>query len=308
LKCIGVALAGLLLANASWADSPKIQWNGNSHYYKRFDELITYITWNTARFKCEALKGHLATITSADEEAFIVANILEPSGSSFFGMGYFIGGLSVNDQWQWVTGETWNFTNWDSNRPTGTAGAINIGLVRRTGAWDNELGGQGYICEWSYRNFLSSAVVPDINKNGASEFAAMYRSLNNSANLVDIKDMKTSALLGRLSFPGSVEPPLGMVVLKNIETTNATPELAVLISAGTSTYVQIKDVLHDLTIVNNIAFLDGNYKAKTISVSPDTNRNGADEISVLGIHKNTGKAKMEMRDSKTQAVLRTVLY
>jgi hypothetical protein len=37
-------------------------------------------------------------------------------------------------------------------------------------------------------------------------------------------------------------------------------------------------------------------------------RNGADEITVAGINKNTGKVKMEMRDSKTKAILQTVVF
>lgn len=64
---IAGAFATLLTPLAA-ADSAKLQWNGNGHYYQRFDE--EDITWLAAETRCEDLNGYLATITSADEQGF----------------------------------------------------------------------------------------------------------------------------------------------------------------------------------------------------------------------------------------------
>ena len=71
--------------------------------------------------------------------------------------------------------------------------------------------------------------------------------------------------------------------------------------------MQFKDIKNNLTLINSIPFLDRNYQARSITAVPDINNNGADEIAVIGSNIN-GKGKMEMRDSKTKAVLRSVLY
>lgn len=230
LSYLGATLVGLLLANSSWADTAKIQWNGNSHYYQRFDQ--RNITWASAKYKCETLNGHLATITSESEQGFTATNVVDSSQSS--SDGYIIGGKIASGQWQWVTGESWSYTNSDIDFGVNTTFA----KLQNDGVWigNNFNYINGYICEWSYKNFLSSAVVPDINKNGAPEFAALYQGTKNNAHLVEIKDSATSKLLGKLTFPAEIESSLGMVALKNIETSNKTPELGVLIYTGTATY------------------------------------------------------------------------
>lgn len=237
------------------------------------------------------------TITSADEQGFINANLL--SGWSDL---YYIGGTRVNGQWHWITGEKWNYENWDYDGNDSN----DLKIWGDDGLWnDGDYNREGYYCEWSYNNFLSSAVVPDVNGNGADEFAALYRPKNSSnGHTVIIKDSATKKQLSKLTFPGSSEPSPGMVVLHDMEG-NGTPEIALLYGASK---VQIKDVMHNLTIINNMTFLDSNYIPQAISVSPDINGNGADEITVLGVHKDTGKAKMEMRDGKTDTILRSVVF
>ena len=60
------------------------------------------------------VSGHLATVTSVEENSFLVKNFL--NGES--GKGFWLGGYQLpnqaetNEGWQWVTGEAWNYTNW----------------------------------------------------------------------------------------------------------------------------------------------------------------------------------------------------
>lgn len=302
-----MALVGLLLTTSSWANSAKVIWNKNSHYFQRFDD--EGISWPAAKYKCESLKGHLATPTSVNEQGFIAATLLDKKDFSL--AGYHIGGTKVANKWQWITGETWRYTNWEAEHHEPNGSTDYLRLQSLDGFWDDDSDSpyiKGYLCEWSYKNILSSTAISDMNKNGAPEFAELFQDAKTSTHSVEINDSISHKLLSKLSFPASTEPSLGMVALKNIERSNSTPELGVLIHTDKGSVLHIKDVKHNLITVNSIPFLDNNYLPKTISVSPDSNHNGSDEITVLGINKNTGKIKIEMRDSKSKAILRTVAF
>jgi hypothetical protein len=150
-------------------------------------------------------------------------------------------------------------------------------------------------------------VVKDINGNGVSEFAVLYQDAKTAAHTVLVKDSATQALVSKLTFPAGTKASQGVVALKNIQTNNTTPEIGVMINTVSGITVQIKDIKNNLTLISTIPFLDRSYQARSITSVADINANGADEIVVIGANAN-GKAKMEMRDSKTKAVLRVVNF
>jgi hypothetical protein len=165
----------------------------------------------------------------------------------------------------------------------------------------------GYICESVHKIQISSIVIPDINKNKVSELASLYQDPDSKIHKVDISDLKTRKVISSLSFQEAKKSAIGMAVIKNIETTNTTPELAVLIyTDAKSSLVQIKDTKNDQKIVKNINFLNSDYQPKAISVLPDVNGNKSDEIIVLGSDIFSDKFKMEMRDSKTGKLLKVI--
>ena len=95
-----------------------VQWPDNGHWYEAIPG--TY-SWNEANVAASTsvfnlLPGHLATITSVEENAFI--RLLSPTPD-----GYILGGLqdpaatTVSGGWAWVTGEPWAYTNWQGNEP-----------------------------------------------------------------------------------------------------------------------------------------------------------------------------------------------
>lgn len=105
---VGISLAVLLYTSA-YADSPRIQNSNNGHWYQRFDETMT---WHNAKSHCESLGGHLATITSQQENDFVYNNLASTSPH--------ISWLGATDEaqegiWKWITGEDWNYTNWDTS-------------------------------------------------------------------------------------------------------------------------------------------------------------------------------------------------
>ena len=117
--------------------------------------------WNGAKAHCENLGGYLATLTSQAEAQFVHERL-------YNGSDYLIGGTdqAVEGTWQWVTGEAWGYTNWDTGEPNncgfseicGTCMPEDYILVfGDEGLWnDVPGGGPPFICEWD-------GSVPDVS-------------------------------------------------------------------------------------------------------------------------------------------------
>ena len=122
------------------SDIPSDAKGYNGHYYKVY---TLSKSWKEAKAYCENLGGHLATITSADEQTFI---------KTFSTGRYWLGGTDEEKEgtWKWITGETWSYTNWASGEPNG--GTSENYLAIWSTKW-NDLKNQsseqsGFICEW----------------------------------------------------------------------------------------------------------------------------------------------------------------
>ena len=74
------------------------------HTYKLFDNSLK---WTEARAYCESLGGHLATVTSYEENDLLVELMINGSCD-----GYWLGAGAGSDGWIWLTGEWfYDFTN-----------------------------------------------------------------------------------------------------------------------------------------------------------------------------------------------------
>jgi hypothetical protein len=88
----------------------------NGHYYRTLSPLSA--SWVYAKlFAFQQVKdgqrGHLVTITSASEQAFVVNNV--PTGSGIWTGGFQpAGSPEPAGNWQWITGEPFEYTNWPS--------------------------------------------------------------------------------------------------------------------------------------------------------------------------------------------------
>ena len=93
--------------------SSPVTWEGNGHEYAVV--AADRITWDAARQETSALTGgwHLATITSAAEQAFVGS--LPLSGVEFWLGGFQdpLSTLAADENWRWVTGEAFAYTNWN---------------------------------------------------------------------------------------------------------------------------------------------------------------------------------------------------
>lgn len=89
--------------------STAVEFNG--HYYQVYDESMT---WTEAKKYCESLGGHLATITSQEEQQFIESQLVNGQKSC-----YWLGGTdsAVEGKWNWITGEEFSYTKWGADMP-----------------------------------------------------------------------------------------------------------------------------------------------------------------------------------------------
>jgi len=169
-RCLSILLI-LLFVTCTWqtafADSALVQYSVNGHYYQRFD---TSRTWSNARTYCEGRGAHLATLTSQGENDFVYQNVGQQ------GWNIWLGGTDENSEgnWEWITGETWSYTNWGSGQPDnqspGQDSLIFWGVA--PGQWDDNGLPRGdfpetpFICEWEQQPLKPTTAVPTMGEWG----------------------------------------------------------------------------------------------------------------------------------------------
>lgn len=107
-----------------------VVWSVNGHTYDAI--LAPGISWASAKAACEANGGYLATLTSAQENAFVEG--LVAGNSSFWvhdccnDLGPWLGGSQAPGSpepaggWAWLTSEAWSYTDWKSGQPDNCCG------------------------------------------------------------------------------------------------------------------------------------------------------------------------------------------
>jgi hypothetical protein len=88
----------------------------------------TAIPWAIAKSAAELRGGHLATITSVEENVFVFGlvrnrpDLFEPGSHLGPWLGGTHTGADATAGWSWVTGETWDYTDWDPGQPDNNGG------------------------------------------------------------------------------------------------------------------------------------------------------------------------------------------
>lgn len=117
--------------------------SANGHYY---DVVDTAMTWSDASAHAQTLtynglQGHLVTITSADEQNFLENNLPAQAFGSPTTFGYWTGGFRLDaSTFQWVTGESFSYSNWNVGEPNGDAPPAGIhffGQGSTKGTWND---------------------------------------------------------------------------------------------------------------------------------------------------------------------------
>lgn len=121
-----------------------VQWPENGHWYSRVHRSIY---WDEAKAEAEGMMwegvpGHLATITSEDENFFIWNTVIGGLGLWWLGGYQYDRQEPPNEAWRWVTDEEWDYENWHPGEPNDLdpGGGDEYLLEIYSGRW-NDLGG-----------------------------------------------------------------------------------------------------------------------------------------------------------------------
>lgn len=144
----------------------------NGHEYAIYDQSMS---WIEAKRYCEELGGHLVTINSQNEQDFINNIITEGSKNL-----YWIGATCTSGSWQWITDETFDYTNWDIGEPNSINEKYihiyrNTWLNSKLGSWNNTnnynsgsafhaTSNIGIICEWEWDVNYNVITATGLNK------------------------------------------------------------------------------------------------------------------------------------------------
>ena len=199
----------------------------NGHQYRVYSgsnglTKMSARTWTEAKEYCESIGGHLATISSKEEQDAIASAINSCGKNS-----YWLGGQKDSaDVWSWVDGSTWSYTNW-SNTESNYYYEDKLMIYRvsnsvtssEPGTWDKiqdngmrdddeffRTENFGFVCEWDDGEFdtASSDALTIITKkipNGKSNETYGYQLRANKENVTwSMEDNRISESLGVLSF------------------------------------------------------------------------------------------------------------
>lgn len=148
-----------------------VEYNGN--YYKVFH---TKMKWASAKAFCEGVKGHLATITTAEENQFVY-QLLRDAGQTDAHLG--ASDVETEGVWKWVTGEAWSYTSWEPGEPNGKTGENYLGYYSKykNGNWNDSGSDAVFICEWEsdvvdyVRDNYGTVSSSDVNFNNSFYYA-----------------------------------------------------------------------------------------------------------------------------------------
>ena len=188
------------------------------------------MSWDDCKAYCESLGGHLATITSAEEQAFLNSTVL-PHGNK---NTYYIGLTRANafSNWHWITGEPVTYYNWDSGEPNyDNEHWVHIyRRIKTRGKWNNT---QNYVSgTWEYSTYMAGCIC-----EWESEAPADY-------NIIVGTNFKTGRLLTALRENSLVDTDGDSIS----DWQEANTALLTIRSDGTVTLPALQDLFDSATI------------------------------------------------------------
>jgi hypothetical protein len=168
-----------IAATVTGAQSGAVQWRvedgGNGHWYQCLRTTGSGEVWNVSQAAANALGGHLATLTSQQENSWVYELSVAQDAWSGRG-GPLLGGYKLpNNSFRWVTDEPWSYTSWLPGEPS-------------SGLWEpylNFLGPQGTSSSGATWNDTDAIVVADNSGGQAYTYVVEWEADCNSDGIVD---------------------------------------------------------------------------------------------------------------------------
>ena len=174
--CAGVFIVSFNLSVPTPADTiaqaaSLVQNSSNGHYYQLV-ELPSGINWYDARDAAAASRhngiyGHLATVTSSQEDDFLVNAFPQ-----LFPEYVWLGASDEQEEgtWLWITGEPWSYTNWDpgSGEPNGGTSENCLDYSDDSVNWNDESCGREinyYLVEYDAPRVVDIDIKPGSDPN-----------------------------------------------------------------------------------------------------------------------------------------------
>jgi hypothetical protein len=181
------------------------QQNYNGHSYYRSTGSAF---WLTAKANCEAMGGHLVTVTSSAENNFIFN--LWPSGW-----------IGLTDEvtegvWRWVTGEPYSYSSWNAGEPNNAGNEDYVQFVG-SGRWNDLPNNQAlpYVLEFEYIVTTTAWAVDATSVTNASGQYSFSRPTNPSVEwYIEVVVPTVSSNLSATDFDGPGDIVLGKTALK----------------------------------------------------------------------------------------------
>ena len=126
----------------------------------RYQFVPGMFSWSEAKARAEAMGGHLATVTSKEEDEQLIAVLKGILGEQRYQFVVHIGGSWQEGAWHWVTGEPFAYQHWQEGEPN-DAGQPQRHLAywnKKTGdfGWADDPNAtaydhiRGFLLEWDY--------------------------------------------------------------------------------------------------------------------------------------------------------------
>ena len=176
---IAVFGSACLLSFPTKAVAKPVQWlgslGGNDHYYDVIRSTNSF-TWDEAQLDAASRGAHLATLTSQEEQNFVYDNLVNNPLHWNGRFGPWIGLRQTTFDtepaggWEWVTGELFDYENWDIGEPNdfdndeNYAQFYNGGWITPSPTWnDNQIGiGLTYVIEYELPTAVTMAETRNV--------------------------------------------------------------------------------------------------------------------------------------------------
>ncbi len=212
-----VLIASALFAGVAGAqmDQP-VEWRvsdgGNGHWYA-YVQWSSDMRWWEARDWAVAHQGHLATLTTAAEDAFVTQLATARSWPNP-NIGPWLGAYATNpcsqgaSCFQWVTGEPFSYARWHPGNPDDVAETTCPGITG-VSLWDR-FGSKGWQDIFGcHQGIFSTAIIEwdtDCNGDGIVDYGQIHSGQLSDDNANGIPDVCETSITGVI--PPSV-PALG---------------------------------------------------------------------------------------------------